>query len=248
MINILLKPLIFFCKFIPAKFSGMIINSLIYLKAKSLPPNDSLVFLFGIDKFLYGLEGNEAIRYGNGEHPKHRHLGYHNFFFENIDYDSSILDFGCGNGALALDIAKNSKAASIYAIDINPKNIETAKAKYFHPNIRYVCGDGLVDLPSLNFDTIVLSNVLEHIKDRVKLLNKLNEKYKPKKFLIRVPSFERDWRVPLKKEIGVDYRLDDTHFIEYLFPEFENEIFESNLRLSKVYFKWGEIWAVAIPG
>ena len=67
--------------------------------------------------------------------------------------------------------------------------------------------------------------------------------YNPQKILLRVPIFERDWRVPLKEELGVDYRLDQTHFIEYRQDEFWKEIKEAGFEVDHFVVKWGEIWA-----
>jgi hypothetical protein len=87
--------------------------------------------------------------------------------------------------------------------------------------------------------------VLEHIEKRVEFLRMLQDKYQPKKFLIRVPIFERDWRVPLKQELGVDYRLDATHFIEYRQEEFAAEMQQAGLTILHIQVNWGEIWAEA---
>jgi hypothetical protein len=56
--------------------------------------------------------------------------------------------------------------------------------------------------------------------------------------------YERDWRVPLKKELGIDYRLDSTHFIEYTEIEFREEIHRAGYKIDKFVVNWGEFWAV----
>lgn len=55
--------------------------------------------------------------------------------------------------------------------------------------------------------------------------------------------YDRDWRVPLMEQLGFDYRLDDTHYIEYTFDIFEKEISEANLMIQSYKINWGEIWA-----
>lgn len=132
-------------------------------------------------------------------------------------------------------------------IDISETNIAKAQTMFSRSNIRYVSGDALTDLPDEKFDVIVLSNVLEHIKERIDLLKTLQNRYRPRKILIRVPVFERDWRVPLKKELGIDYRLDDTHYIEYLQEEFFEEMKQAGLIIKHNVVKWGEVWAEAVP-
>ena len=208
-----------------------------------LPPAEALRLLFDIESRLYRLEGQAAIRYGNGVHTKHKHLKYHDFFTQRIEPGSRVLDVGCGIGALAYDIATQVADASVYGIDINARNIETARSRYAAQNIEFVCGNALCDLPEQMFDVIALSNVLEHIEQRVEFLQGLQERYHPKKFLIREPIFERDWRIPLQAELGIDYRLDPTHHIEYRQHEFAEEMEQAGLEICHRQINWGEIWA-----
>jgi len=98
-------------------------------------------------------------------------------------------------------------------------------------------------LPDEKFDVVILSNVLEHLPGRPLFLRCLYETFQPERFLIRVPLFERDWRVPLKKELGVEWRLDRTHEIEYTQESFEAEIEEAGLVIAHLEVRWGEIWA-----
>jgi hypothetical protein len=65
--------------------------------------------------------------------------------------------------------------------------------------------------------------------------------------LVRVPLFERDWRVPLKRELGVEFRLDPTHRIEYTHEEFDGEMAAAGLVVEERQVRWGEIWAVCRP-
>jgi len=80
-----------------------------------------------------------------------------------------------------------------------------------HPNLTFVQGDATKDLPNKKFDVVILSNVLEQIKNRIDFLKEIVNKASPSRLLVRVPVFEREWRTAFKKELGLDYRLDDTH-------------------------------------
>ena len=51
--------------------------------------------------------------------------------------------------------------------------------------------------------------------------------------------------MPLKKEMGVEYRLDDTHYIEYTQEEFFSELANAGLAVESYQVRWGEIWAEA---
>jgi len=224
-----------------------VLMCLIRLSAKHASPKETLQFLFELENRLYLLEGKTSIDYGNGIHTKHRHINYHKFFIKNLNSEEKVLDIGCGNGFMDYDIVNQVPNVKIVGIDINEKNIEFAYEHYKHPNLSFVHGDMLKELPKETFDVIILSNVLEHIEKRVEFLKKIIKQLKPKRLIIRVPLFERDWRVPLKKELGIDYRLDSTHYIEYTQEEYFEELHRAGLTATNTEFRWGEIWSVVEP-
>jgi 2-polyprenyl-3-methyl-5-hydroxy-6-metoxy-1,4-benzoquinol methylase len=209
---------------------------------KILPPDKVLRFLFRLERWLYYFQGQIASRYGKGEHPKHRLTRYHDFFVNRVQYGERVLDLGCGIGAVANDIADQAEA-SVVGMDINPECITEARRRYGHTRIEFVCGDILKGVPQGDFEVIVLSNILEHLKNRSEFLQRLQSQIQPSRFLIRVPLFERDWRVPLMKELGVEWRLDPTHEIEYSLETFAQEIQEAGLEVRYQEVRWGEIWA-----
>ena len=175
-----------------------------------------------------------------GIHPKHRLMNYHQFFVDNVDPPDDVLDIGCGNGFLTYDIAK--KARSVTAMDLNEKNIEFAKRNFNKENIEYICGDVTKFDFKGRWDVITLSNVLEHIEDRHSFLLKI--KGLANKFLVRVPVLNRDWLTYYKRELGVEYRLDLTHKIEYTMESFARELEKAGLAIESASIQFGEIWAV----
>ncbi|MCB9422435.1 MAG: class I SAM-dependent methyltransferase [Ardenticatenaceae bacterium] len=210
------------------------------------PPEKVLRFLFGLDTWLYFLEGQIAIAYGQGVHTKHRHMRYHDFFVARINAADRVLDVGCGVGAVAHDVAERS-GAQVVGVDINPQNIAAAQERFIHPRVQYVVGDVLAMVPDGRFSVIILSNVLEHLPERPYFLRRLCQNTNPERLLIRVPLFERDWRVPLKRELGVEWRLDPTHETEYTIESFAQEMTEAHLRITYREICWGEIWAEVMP-
>jgi len=237
-LSVILKP------FSTAQLEKLI-KAIIAQRTDTLLPDEALRFLLHLDNYLYTLEGKKAVEYGGGIHTKHRHIRYHDFFVSRISKGERVLDIGCGNGALTRDIAERAEAYVI-GIDLNPDNIAKAKRRYAHPKVEYRVGDALKDLPQERFDVVVLSNVLEHLSNRVEFLRKIQTTLNPSRILIRVPLYERDWRVPLKEELGVDYRLDPTHRIEYTVEGFAEEVEEAGFKIAYQEIRWGEIWAEVV--
>ncbi len=196
-----------------------------------------------LHSFSYKLISYLAIKNENGLHPKHRLIGYHEFFTKNVNSNDRVLDIGCGNGSLAKDVAKYAK--SVTGIDIDEKLIAKAKRKNPAPNLEYKVGDVTRDLSNEKFDVIIMSNVLEHIDDRVNFLKSI--KPLANKFLFRVPMIDREWVTLYKKELGLDYRLDTTHFTEYTFAQFKDEFEQAGYSIESHSVQFGEIWAVIKP-
>lgn len=207
-------------------------------------PENALRFLLGLDSRLYFLQGQAAVAFGRGMHVKHRYLNYHRFFIDRIAEHEKVIDIGCGIGAVSYDIAEQV-GCPVLGIDMEPSNIQSAVKERSRENIRYVIGKVPEDLPEERFDVVVMSNVLEHIEDRIDLLQRIVEVTSTGRFLFRVPLFERDWRVPAKKELGIEWRLDRTHQTEYSIESFQKEMQNGGLRIVSHEVRWGEIWAEA---
>lgn len=173
-------------------------------------------------------------------HPKHSILNYHKFFVDHILASDRVLDIGSGNGFLAYDVAQ--KAKEVIGIDIKAYNVSDAKKHYQLPNLEFIVGDATTYEWQGKFDKIILSNVLEHIEDRVALLK--NIKKLSNTILLRVPMINRDWLTVYKKNLGYEYRLDNTHYIEYTLEILEDELKQSAWHLASYQINWGEIWAV----
>jgi SAM-dependent methyltransferase len=223
-----------------------LIYRLVAWRTNVLPPDEALRFLFRLDAAFYDLQGRASTQYGGGLHTKHRHLRYHDFFVSRVQTGERVLDIGCGLGAVAYDVAEKA-GAEVLGIDLNADNIALARQRYAHQRVTYQVGDALKDLPTNPFDVVMLSNVLEHLSGRAEFLHRVQIAARPIRLLIRVPLFERDWRVPLKRELGVEWRLDPTHETEYTLESFAEEMAAAALQVSYQEVRWGEIWAEVIP-
>lgn len=217
--------------------------------ARRLAPRARAEFLLGVDEPLYRLQGLAAVAAEGGLHPKHRLTKYHDFFTSRIRAGERVLDLGCGVGALACAIASACRA-HVVGMDLAEPHLEAARARaqdVAPGKLQFVGGDLTRDRVESTFDVVVLSNVLEHLKDRPGVLERLARWYRPRCFLIRVPAFERDWRVPYKRDLGLEWRLDDTHETEYLVEQLGVECAEGGLRIDELKIAWGEFWLLATP-
>jgi 2-polyprenyl-3-methyl-5-hydroxy-6-metoxy-1,4-benzoquinol methylase len=220
-----------------------LLSGLLLTESRIGPPSDSLKRLFRVWNNLDLIINERATAYGDGENPKHRLTGYHDFFVGHIPDASRVLDVGCGIGAVARSIATSLLDAHVTAIDFDPRMLEQARALDNPSNLVFVEGDAARDLPAEHWDVVVLSNVLEHMDGRVAFLQGLLSRNTPQCILIRVPLFERHWHNPLRKELGVGFFSDPTHRIEHTLAEFEGEMTEAGLEIVECRTLWGEIWA-----
>jgi SAM-dependent methyltransferase len=199
-----------------------------------------LNFFVKLHNFSYKIISRLAILENGGVHPKHKIMNYHKFFIDNIGSSDEILDIGSGKGENAYDIAY--KAKKVLGIDIIENNIKTAKEKYQKENLEFLLGDAIKYNFDQKFDKIVLSNVLEHIENRIDFLQSLHNISDV--ILIRVPMIDRDWLRVYKKNKGFEYRLDSTHFIEYTLKDLKKELFDSNWKIENYSIQFGEFWGV----
>lgn len=233
-----------FWRLIPSSFRINFLTALFVLDSRGKDKSKSLKYLFYVKDRLDWVINERALSFGKGEHPKHKLINYHSFFIDNIKDGENVLDVGCGYGSVARSLAKKKPRSNILAIDYDQKKLDQALSYESIKNLTFKNIDATKSLPDGIWDVIVLSNVLEHIKNRNIFLKKIIKNSNCKKVLIRVPSFERSWEVPMRKNIGMYYFSDNDHKIEHTVVEFEEEMKKANLVIKEMRSVWGEIWAV----
>lgn len=183
----------------------------------------------------------------DGVHPKHEIVNYFEFFINNISPHGNVLDVGCSSGEMLEKIAQRT-SGYVVGIEIEEPKVKSALHRLnTYQNAEVIHADIWNYKPDREFDFLTLSNVLEHLERRVELLGHLVSSIRPKVILIRVPMITRGWEVEYKRRIGVEWRLDSTHKIEYTEEEFRNEIDLAGLKIEKFFIRWGEIYAVVVP-
>lgn len=198
---------------------------------------------------LYDLCGVLAVGTNGGVHPKHRLLRYKEWFLDHVEPEWVVLDIGSNTGAMPALLAE--KVQYVYGIEIDPQLSEIAKRNNDTTNVEFLTGDATTfDYSGCRpIDCVTLSNVLEHIRDRVGLLRLLLARLPWRDvhhriFLIRVPTIDRDWLAAYKKEIGVEYRLDRTHEIEHTQQELVAELEAAELIIANFEVRFGEYYVV----
>jgi SAM-dependent methyltransferase len=229
-------------RLIPESWRRHFLFGMFVLESRDRDPANGLRRLFRLSDQLELAINERAMALGKGEHPKHRLTNYHQFFIDRIPESARVLDVGCGYGAVARSIARARPQASVVGIDYDENRLGQAMVADNPPNLQFVLGDATRSVPEGAWDAIVLSNVLEHISDRVGLLRALKEKTGARQFLIRVPLFERGWQMALRRELGVNYYSDPDHKIEHRIAEFEKEMEAAGIVILELKTTWGEIW------
>ena len=197
----------------------------------------------------YKLAGIMSIQLNNNIHPKHKIMQYKEWFLSNLNDNSIVLDVGCNTGMMPEVMSQ--KVTFVYGVEIEQQHVEVARNLRQRDNIEYICADATTYdyLECMPIDIVTLSNVLEHIEYRVDFLKRLVgqiiwKNKNNKQLLIRVPMIDREWIAIYKKELGLEYRLDNTHFIEYTYEQFKNELTQSGIKILSHHIKFGEIYAV----
>jgi 2-polyprenyl-3-methyl-5-hydroxy-6-metoxy-1,4-benzoquinol methylase len=161
---------------------------------------------------LFILEGAEA---------------YHRWIFEKIRpyIGVNILEVGCGIGNLTGLLLRQGR---VVVADVNEDYLQAVENKYrSHPNLKGILTWDIQKDPPKNFsisiDTIVCSNVLEHIENDHDALRKFYELLPVGgKLIILVPALKSLYNV-LDKELG--------HFRRYNRDELIQKITENGFRI-----------------
>ncbi len=231
---------------LPQRLRLLLLKGLFVLESRG-DTQQGFVRLFAIQDALEHVANERAMVHGKGEHPKHKLTNYHRFFVDRIADGERVLDVGCGYGAVARSIARARASAKVTGADYDKGRLAQARASDNPVNLSFVETDATKSVPPGPWDVVVLSNVLEHIVDRVGFLSALIAMTQAKRFLIRVPHFERDWKMPMRRAVGANYYSDPDHKIEPTEAEFREETARAGLVVDELITPWGEIWAMLHP-
>lgn len=174
-------------------------------------------------------------------HPRHRVTDAPAFYASHVSPGDRVLDVGSAYGHNAFAVA--TRAAHVVGLEIRPEAVERARREHGQPNIEYRVGT-LADLRAdEQFDVVLLGNVLEHIADRQTFLATCRAH--GRRLLVRVPAIDRDWMIPYRQELGLNWKLHPDHEIEYTARTLAAELVEAGFSVVSVESRFGAIHAVA---
>lgn len=165
----------------------------------------------------------------------HDQFGVHQKIIKSVRKESKVLDIGCASGFIAKELIK--KDCQVYGIEFDPIASQIAK-KYC---VQVVIGDieDPTTLPKLHlkkFDTILLTDVLEHLIDPLSVLKKVKNYLSPSgHVVISIPNVAF-LTVRLNLLRGrFDYTkfgiMDETHVKFYTQKSFNDLIAKSGLEI-----------------
>ena len=186
-LNYLLNLFGFIWNIVPTVMRVEILTFFLILESRSINVRSGLKNLFHCRDRLDWIINERAMKYGKGVHPKHKLTGYHNFFINRIKDGENVLDVGCGYGAVSQNIAISKPNSKVVGIDNDRKRLSQALNIDKLNNLEFFFGDATSSVPDGKWSIVILSNVLEHIKERKTFLLDLCLTTSAKKFLIRVP-------------------------------------------------------------
>lgn len=199
-------------------------------------------FFLKLDSVLYKLISRLSILANEGVHPKKDIIKYEEWFLSKLRPNETVLEVGSHKGEMSQALARHVN--KVFAIEINKNLHDYSKRHKSSKNINYINADATkYDFSDMKVNTVVLSNVLEHIEERNRFLKDLIDRVhweESPRFLIRVPMITRDWLAVYKKRIGVTYFLDPTHFIEYDHSTLNSEISNAGLIINDLKVEYGE--------
>nr|XP_022294501.1 uncharacterized protein LOC111104708 [Crassostrea virginica] len=125
----------------------------------------------------------------------------------NMATSLQILDFGCGYGKLASELAKYYPKSSIYGTDIDDEAIQSCKNKYHLPNCQFeVISTELEKQWTEKFDTIIMMEVLHDLPNPVTVLAQVKRMLKADGYII---AFDPYVSADMSKNVGMKAAQND---------------------------------------
>ena len=138
-----------------------------------------------------------------------------------LETASSMVDIGCGNGAFAVEAARQFPACRIYAFDGLESAIEQCRAHVASlPNLTTeVAWANSIPMEDRSCDRVLFRSVLHHIQEPIRVYQEIARLLKPGGLLVlQAPCnyWDQDFAEVLN---GFMILMDSTHHLYYYQPE-----------------------------
>ena len=134
-----------------------------------------------------------------------------------------VLDIGCGTG---MTLKALEKYGEVWGLDKNIKAIEYSKKKA--PEAQVMQGSFPAQVPAKQFDIITVLDVIEHIEEDGRALQKLAQTLKPNGIaVITAPAYKLHWT-------GHDDM--NEHKRRYTAPELKQKLRDAGLEIKKISY------------
>lgn len=159
--------------------------------------------------------------------------GSHMQILEAIRPGSRVLDLGCSQGLLAEHLVR--RGARVTGVDQeDPARVSTVLETYYRRDLE----EALVLPEGRVFDAVIVSDVIEHVRNRTQLLRSVRRHLKPDgRLVISTPNvalwFYRLSLLAGRFEYGPRGVLDETHVHLFTRATFRREIERSGFRIRK---------------
>lgn len=128
---------------------------------------------------------------------------YNQWIFSHVQphLKGRTLEVGCGNGNFTTLIAQN--CSELLAVDLDETYTQQTQARLSdYDHVKVLTADATTMDCTQKFDTIIMLDVLEHIKDDVSVLRRLREYLTPTgRLIVKVPAIESLYN-SLDKAVG----------------------------------------------
>ncbi|BBI32256.1 class I SAM-dependent methyltransferase [Cohnella abietis] len=134
----------------------------------------------------------------------------------NPQRGEAIVDFGCGTGDLAAQIA--AEGAKVNGIDISPEMIEKARNKY--PHLSFHCTDGMRWVPEQTYDAVFSNAALHWMKDEKAAVSSMTAALRSGGRLIAEFGGHRNIEAIISavKETLINHNREDAFLMPWYFP------------------------------
>ncbi len=165
------------------------------------------------------------------------------FLSDVIKPDDSVLDLGCGYGAISHAISL--VARNVVGVDYNLDSILKARKQYQRDNLKFIHDDALhyLNQSGEKFNVLILTHVLEHLDNPKQFLATYANHFNY--IFIEVPDFDRTFLNHFRQDLSnTQIYTDADHVSEFDRDELKALLTDVNLIVVSAEYRYGvqKIW------